>query len=173
MKQDIRSGSLDLITPGELGEQLHAHLGTAFSRQLRETYRGLKIIRLPAIVMNATTAAFTLYNNPPSANCGPESGYIWEIKRVTIESSLGATDTAVITGLYVGSDSAPNQRMLIDRVNQKLGQAFIPSGKSVWAFADEQVFATITGATPGTTYTLTGIALEVPTEMQGKLVLGG
>lgn len=173
MRQDIRQGTIDLITPGELGDKLHEHLGTAFSRQLRETYRGLAVVRLPAVVVNATAAAFTLYANPPAANCGPESGYIWEIKRVTIESSAGATDNAIITGLYIGSDSAPSQRMLIDRTQQKLGQAYTPSGKSVWAFADEQVFATITGATVGNTYTLTGIALEVPAEMQGKLLLGG
>jgi hypothetical protein len=169
-RQDIRSGSLDLMTPEEMSVQLHKHLGDAFSKHLRELYRGLKVMRIPMVVMQATATAFPLFSGPPNAQSGPESGYIWDVRRVTVESSLGSADTTTKIALYTGSDPTANAQHLIDRVGCILGQAYFPGSKSIWLWPDEVLYAQLTGATVGATYTLTGIAMEAPVEMQGKLM---
>ena len=171
-KQNIGGQQLDLLTAGELSAELHKHLTGAFHHEMQiERLRGFKLIKLPIIKVTAAGAAFTLANNPPSAPCGPESGYIWMVPRLLITSSGGGADTAVVSGLYVASDSTnPTQSGLIDVTGCVMHKAYFTGTKGLFIKSGEQLFATITGATIGNTYSLSGHAIEVPTVMQGKLL---
>lgn len=82
----------------------------------------------------------------------------------------GAGDAAIVSGLYIASDQSAAQRNLVESVNITLGQAYLPGTRGLIVKSGEQVMATIQGATVGNTYTLSGIATEVPTVMQGKLI---
>lgn len=170
MKQQVTGGAmLDILTKSELNEALGHH----FDEQTREHLRGIKLFRLPLIVATAQGAAFTLSapagSNPP----GPDQGYIWRITRIMVSSSVLA-DTAKYV-LYVGSDGTPDQRHLIDAIiggatpGQNVNVAFRPGNKAEWLFPGEQIYAGITGATTGNSYVMTGIAVEVPAEMVGKI----
>jgi hypothetical protein len=186
MRQDIRSGNFDTITPGEMSSMLHEHFSPSkFSALFREQYRGIKLFKLPALQVTATTTSPVLASTPGnvaentgfvaipgggSANCGPEQGYLWLPRRITIASSV-LTDTASVA-LYIGSDFSGQQKSLIDAVNVKMNAAYFPASKAVWIRPGEEVYAILSAATIGNTYTLTGDAIEVPYEMQGKLAAG-
>jgi len=170
MKQNLSGGSLDLLTAGELGKALHQHMGDdAMGRRIREWYRGVKITKLPVISTAATATSLTLYD--PGVPCGPEQGFIWQVRRVLVHSSLGHTDTALVA-LYAGSDASAGPNALLDDLGVTLNKAYYPANKAAWLFGGEQIYAVITGATVGAVYTLNGIAIEVPWEMQAKLAAG-
>jgi hypothetical protein len=174
MKQDFRTGSVDMITAGELSEELHKHLGTMFSRHQRETYAGIKAFKIPVIVQTAQSAGFTL-SAPVGSNVpGPDSGFIWRIERINVNSATLA-DTATWS-LYAGSDIVPGPRTLVDNggsTGLKVNQAYYPgNNKGLLVWPDEQLYAVVAGATVNTQYTLLGVAVETPIEMQGKIVGG-
>jgi hypothetical protein len=138
--------------------------------------RGEKLMRIPVVYGTAAAAAFTLFAPPQQAQPGPESGYLWRVQKLIV-ASTNIADTAKYV-LYFGSD--PTQitpAHLIDAViggatpGQNVNVAFRPGNKAEWLFPNEVVYAAITGATVGATYTLAGIASQVPAEMVGKLVL--
>jgi hypothetical protein len=164
------NGAIDILTKQELMDSLGHH----FDLAVREQYRGVKLFRIPMVVNTAGTAAFTLAaavgSNPP----GPDQGYIWRLTRIMVASS-SLVDVAKYV-LYVGSDTtATEQRHLIDAIvggatpGQNVNVAFRPGNKSEWLFPGEQIYAGISGATVGNVYSLTGIAVEVPSEMVGKI----
>lgn len=268
MKQDFRTGSLDTLTAGELSGVLHYHKETWFQKAERVRLSGLRVTRIPRITLTATATSFTLSQASGESPCGPESGFIWLLRRFNVASN-GALDQAVYS-IYHGSDITPSPTNLIDSgplqpiygvyqntqavgpaapvsatsyVNQNpftvivtltntggvssvningattsffsgatsfalqpggfyqvtwtvtqptatttvpanaqpqfitgfnkgflISNAYQPGNKAVWIWPDEQLFATVAGATIGNQYTITGVALEVPAELQGKLV---
>jgi hypothetical protein len=173
MKQALHpGGALDMLTKPELTEALGHHADSI----VREAARGVKVMRMPVIRESAPAAAFTLGANPEAQGPGPEQGYIWRICRIMVASGT-LSDNAQYT-LYAGSDPTATDAMhLIDGIvghtgataGQFVNIAFRPGNKSEWIFPGEQVYAGLTGATVGTTYTLTGIVTEVPAEMVAKI----
>ena len=164
-------GTLDVIT----SEELKQAMGHAID-PVMNYLRGEKLMRIPVVYGTAPAAAFTLAAQASQAQPGPESGYLWRIQKVIVASSLIA-DTAKYV-LYYGSDSTQiAQTHLIDvqiggaTPGQNVNVAFRPGNKAEWLFPNEQIYATISGATVGATYTLAGIVSQVPAEMVGKLVL--
>jgi hypothetical protein len=164
-------GTLDVITSQELKDAM----GHAID-PVMNYLRGEKLMRIPVVYGVAPTAAFTLFAQPGQAQPGPESGYLWRIQKIMVASSLIA-DTAKYV-LYFGSDPTQiNQTHLIDAQiggatpGQNVNVAFRPGNKAEWLFPNEIVYATLSGATVGATYTISGIASQVPAEMVGKLVL--
>lgn len=171
MRQQLTGGAyIDMLTKPELEEALGHH----FDQVTMEAVRGIKMLRIPIVTATAQGASFTLAaaagSNPP----GPDQGYIWRITRIMVASNVLA-DTAKYV-LYVGSDtSGTGPTHLIDAIiggatpGQNVNVAFRPGNKAEWMFPGEQVYAGITGATVGNSYVLTGIAVEVPAEMVGKI----
>lgn len=171
MKQYLQpNGALDLLTAGELKDALGHH----FDDLSRDRVRGIKLLRIPLVTMQAPTAAFTLFaatgSNPP----GPDQGYVWRITRLMVASGSLA-DTAKYV-LYAGSDpTATLPTHLMDAIiggatpGQNVNVAFRPGNKSEWLQPGEQVYAALTGATVGTVYVMSGWAVEVPAEMVGKI----
>lgn len=105
MKQDIRTGPIDFITPGELNGALHEHanrLVSAATQAEMEVVRGIKIVKLPMLTSNPASTGLITLGAPNdnlggaqgSADCGPLQGYVWKVIRVTVESSQ-ADSTAV------------------------------------------------------------------------------
>lgn len=111
--QHIGSHQIEMVTPGELSAQLHQHHESTFGRILRERYRGIKLLKIPRIVGIAPSAApFTLYPQQSASPAGPDSGYLWHLRRITVASGL-ANDPARYV-LYGGSDSTATPGQLID-----------------------------------------------------------
>lgn len=164
------NGPIDLLTKSELTESLGHH----FDELTRERVRGIKVMRMPITRQTASVASFTLGANAEAQAPGPEQGYIWRITRLMVASGSLADVAKYV--LYVGSDtSATDAVHLIDAIiggatpGQNVNVAFRPGNKSEWVFPGEQVYAGITGATVNTQYTMTGLVVEVPAEMVGKI----
>lgn len=78
MRQQIQQGAVfDFLTKQELQEEM----GHRFDALIRDMARGVKLIRFR---QPATTDAI---GNFTTLIPGPESGYIWDIKRVTVAGS--------------------------------------------------------------------------------------
>jgi hypothetical protein len=187
MLQNLRTGSVDLITPGEMTQMLHDHLGNQWSTFFRQRYAGLKLMKLPVLRVTATAAAFILASTPGNVsesgppfaaipgggglNCGPESGYIWLLSRVLISSNVAA-DSAVYQ-LYTGSDFTLQQASMLDgggSTQLPVNKAYYPGNRGAWVFPEEEVYASVSSATIGNTYLLSGVVVEAPAEMVGKLI---
>lgn len=107
MRQNLRSGEVDLITAGELGAELHKHIGDALSRIERRHVEGIKLTELPLQQVNPATSFFMLQNQPPARQCGPESGFLWMVTRCIVSSNVGG-DQATYQ-LYKSSDTSTFQ----------------------------------------------------------------
>jgi hypothetical protein len=96
-KQRIHSnlGELDILTHDELASELGKHA----DKITRIHARTIKLMKLPIVSINAPTAGnLILANTGPgsgagqsSAPCGPDSGFLWMLRRITITSSGGYT----------------------------------------------------------------------------------
>lgn len=170
MLQNLRTGSLDTITPGEMSAMLHEHFHPdKFSALFRERYRGVKLLKLPRIVVTASGTSVNVVP-PNNQNTGPESGYVWLVIRANFNSSA-LPDTAT-ANLYVGSElSQFDAKVLVDSA-LPVNKAYYPSTRGLFIFPDEQIYGSITAATSGNQYSLQGLAIEVPFEMVGKLIGG-
>lgn len=169
MKQFIGTYEIDAYTRHEAQEDLKAALGHHFSHFVREELRGVKAFRLPIITSAATGTSVTLplTNGPEPVACGPAQGYFWRIGRVTVTSS--GTDTGAVS-LYAGSDPANfGQQFLIDNT-LKVGQAYYPGTRGLFLWPGDQLYASLTSVA-NNTYRLTGVAIEVPAEMAGKILV--
>jgi hypothetical protein len=167
-------GPMDLLTKQEMSDVFGHHI----DRFLRDKYRTIKLMKLPQLRGTAAAATFNLaQGNQPGdygVPCGPESGFIWMLRRVIVASNV-ATDAAKYT-LYSGSDpSNYDYNHLLEGftaagAGQSVGVGYYPSSEATWLWPGEQVYAQILGATVGNGYVLSGIAIEVAAEMVGKLV---
>lgn len=166
-RQDIRQGTIDLITPGELGDQLHAHLGTAFSRHLRETLRGISYIRRDI-------------KNPPSNNVtgsysvsgtwfdyvidGPESGYFWDLRLVSLSNVNQAAYTA--EGVFLDEQyMIPTALPIAVAANNNA--VFFYSKAQCVVRASERLHILTNSANIQSIHIS---AVQVPEEMQGKIL---
>lgn len=167
MKVNIAGYEFDSYTREEAREDLHAAFSRNLDASVREQLRGIKPIKLPIATAVASGASLTLGGS--GINIGPESGYFWRIGRITISSSSG-TDTGAVS-LYVGNDpSNLGQQYLIDNT-LKVGAAYYPGTRGLFLWPGEQLYVSI-ASTAANSYRLSGVAVEVPAEMAGK-ILGG
>jgi hypothetical protein len=153
---------IDLLTKSELDQVFSSHMDAEW----RDRFRGVKFMKLPRINVVATGTQTTIAHVPPGQQQGPDSGFIWRIGRVTV-SSNGA-DTGAVT-LYNGTDFTNlSGEYQVDNT-LKIGAAYYPGSRGLYVFPDEYLYySAVTVA--GNTYTVTGQAVEVPMEMQGKIL---
>lgn len=110
---------LDILTAGEL----KTNLGHAFNEALRDSYRTIKLMKLPQIRATAAGASLNLAQSASqAAPVGPEQGFIWMVRRVIVDSNVSA-DTARYT-LFSGSDV-----QLFDSAH--VLEQFSPAGQAV------------------------------------------
>jgi hypothetical protein len=161
-------GPLDILTSEELSKVM-GHILDQYERDLN---RGIKLIKLPPVrVINGGGTGPLLISQTVDAGApiGPEQGFIWRLLRLTVASS--GTD-AGSAALYVSSDpTLIDQTHLIDNT-LKIGQAYFPGNRGVFLFAGEFIYANAPVVVANTQYAMTGMALEVPAEMVGKLAGG-
>lgn len=249
--QQTKIGPLDMVSSTELNAAIHSHLGSHETRLEMQRLSGIKVMKLPVVDVVASSATFTLNEPSGQVQVGPDSGFIWQLRRVIIASSL-ANDLAKFA-LYSGSDTSAQARQLLEGGTQypqitlnnlalgtsgtavynnnpypvlvtvsggtvsaiavgsvttgaTSGTFYVPAGSTItvtysvaptqttaqvpgnqpysglpvdvsyypsqrgaWLFPGEQLYAIMAGATVGTSYTLSGIAVEVPFQMQGKI----
>lgn len=90
---------LDILTAGEL----KTNLGHAFNEALRDSYRTIKLMKLPQIRATAAGASLNLAQSASqAAPVGPEQGFIWMVRRVIVNSNT-PNDQAHWTA-FSGSD---------------------------------------------------------------------
>jgi hypothetical protein len=152
--------AVDILT----GTELHTAMGHQNDNLIRDWYRGIKIMRIPLIRVVATGVLTTIAPLLPGAQAGPESGFIWRLFRVTINSS--GADVGAVT-LYVGSDPANTDGAHAVDNALKIGTAYRPDKEFI--FPDEFIFATA-ATIAANTYTMTGVVAQAPAEMAGKII---
>jgi hypothetical protein len=95
-------GPMDMLTKSELNDVMGHHI----DRFLRDRYRTIKLMKLPQQRGIATSGTLNLTSwsqaDQPGAQVGPESGFLWMLRRVIVTSNAPG-DTARYT-LYAGSD---------------------------------------------------------------------
>jgi hypothetical protein len=95
-------GALNLLTKEEVSDVFSHHI----DQFLRDRYRTIKLMKLPQQRGIATSATLNLTSwsqaDQPGAQVGPESGFLWMLRRVIVSSNAPG-DTAKYT-LYAGSD---------------------------------------------------------------------
>lgn len=169
MKQHIGSYEIDFLTRQEAHEDLKAEMGHHFSQMQREALRGVKAIKLPIVTATAAGVLTNIpvVNGPEPIVCGPQQGYFWRIGRITV-SSNGADVGAV--SLYAGSDPQSfSQQFLVDNT-LLVGKAYYPGTRGLFLWPGEQLYASA-ATVAGNTYRIAGIAVEVPAEMAGKILV--
>lgn len=241
-----RLGTFDTLNKEEMSSALWDHVQHSEMARLA----GMKVIRFPPVTAISAGGTLSLYQPANGAQVGPDSGFIWEVQRVTV-ASANLLDQANYA-IYFGSDPTFNPLHLIDNglpaaapfttpavpattvaqqnpapypvtvvvaggtvsavtvngiavgagdgsyvvpiggtiavtysaaptwtwtglgVNPSGGvsvnRAWYPSKHSAWLYGGEQVYTQVYATTANTQYTMTGIALEVPAEMQGKIM---
>ena len=87
-------GELDILTRDELATELGKHADAI----MRTNARTIKLMKLPIVSVQAASAVGTLLlaNTGPGSGsgqssmpCGPDSGFLWMLRRVLITSSGG------------------------------------------------------------------------------------
>lgn len=165
MKQDLGPlGMIDLLTDSELRESLGHH----FDSIQRDWVRGIKLIRLPMGIGETDGSGNQI---TPVIIQGPQSGYIWDVKRVTISGPAIYTSTgAPFVNLYrasTASDIADNN-LLSGLVT---GNATYFPKLTMTFFGGESMAFSGGSFGDSSTFYINGQVLEVPAEMVGKLVL--
>lgn len=171
MKQAVGPYEIDVATRQEASADMVAALGHHFDATTREILRGVKVLKLPSIVGTAAGASFTLPSSGGGepVQCGPQQGYFWRIQRLTVTSS-GADVGAV--SLFAGSDPGnTSSQFLIDNT-LNVGKAYYPGNRGLVLWPGEALYVSFASVATNT-YRLMGLAVEVPAEMQAKLMAGG
>lgn len=169
MKNNIGGYEFETLTRAEAQEDVHAALGHHFSHFQHEALRGVKAIKLPIVTATAagTTATIPTAQGPEPIACGPQQGYFWRIGRVTISSN--GVDAGAVS-LYAGSDPTSfAQQFLVDNT-LAVGKAYYPGTRGLFLWPGEQLYASLVSVA-NATYRISGIAIEVPAEMAGKILV--
>lgn len=103
-------GAVDLVTAKEINEVM----ANRIDAHNREKYRTIKIARIIPYTITATGSTVNMFPVPPAQPSGPESGYIWKLRRVMIASN-SITDTARYL-IYRGSDQTYDAKHLVDGI---------------------------------------------------------
>jgi hypothetical protein len=165
VKQDLGPlGQIDLLTSGELKEAI----GHRLDSYVRDWVRGIKVIRLPVTYGETDSGGNIL----PVVIPGPESGYVWDVRRITVTGpGIYGGAGGVFVNLYRGNTAADNvDTNLLANLTGQSGATIFPK-LSVTLFPGEGLV--ISGGNGGDSdpFYVTGQVTEVPAEMVGKLVL--
>lgn len=168
MLQDIRSGSLDVLTPGELSKQLHEHLHPdKWTQMIMAHYRGVKVMKLPVQHLQATGTTASLFEQN-GVQSGPESGFFWMLRSLYVGSNDASTFNLIA---YIDADGSAQPFSVLENGGITANKRYYPGSKSIFLFPGEQVYCTLSTLTAGKTYYQTGVVIEAPMVMAGKLAI--
>jgi hypothetical protein len=157
--QVIRGGAeLDIPTQREIADIVAA--------QLRETYRGVKHMRLPVMSATPSGSAVTI-GDQAAGVIGPEQGYAWSLRRVVVDGMTTGTTPDVIN-MY--RNAATGQPPLWQFNGNNFGYTFGPL-EIVLQTGDSLKFASVGTFAATGVIRVTGELVEVPAEMLAKLAL--
>jgi hypothetical protein len=168
VKLDI-GAVVDFVTKDEMDESLEKH--RIEGDKLAQGYsKGIKYFRLPRMYGAPVTGTLRLGEATTAGAmsgpyCGPAEGYLWSIRRLTI-NGLGTGTLPDIVNFYRSGFSA-------DPVWQLNGNSWGATfGKTEMVLlGGEFLLAKSVGSMTATaTITVQGDVIEVPAEMIGKLV---
>jgi hypothetical protein len=121
------------------------------------TYVNYNAYGVNATVSGGTVSSITVNGQPTGLTSG--TFYLAPGSYITITYTVAPSFTVT----NASSNTAASE-------GQNVNVAYLPGTKTWWVYNDEEVYATISGATPGNQYGLVLVAAQVPQEMQGKLV---
>lgn len=154
-------GTFDLLTKDELA----AALGHNLDNAVREAMRGIKPIRIGQAGTGTTdgTGAIAETIVPGSS---PEQGYAWTVRRVSC--GIGGTGKIQLWWGGIGASSAPGH--YIGTLDVATGFTAFSRG-AVILNNGEGIVVTATGLSViNAQFTIAIQALEVPSEMIGKII---
>jgi hypothetical protein len=159
--------ALQLVRGGaELDIPTREEIAAVVSAQLRETYRGVKYMRLP--VMSATPSASAVTIGDQAAGViGPEQGYAWSLRRVVVDGMTTGTTPDVIN---MFRNAATGQPPLWQFNGNNFGYTWGPL-EMVLQPGDSLKFVSVGTFAATGVIRVTGELVEVPAEMLPKLAL--
>jgi hypothetical protein len=160
MKVLIKAGAeIDVPTRDEVRQDIHSAWREQAADAERARARGVKYIRLSA--PGPSPAAQTLY----IAN-GPEVGYIWALRLLSVQLSAADTVLAYVTSSAPSTGSTP-QRLIANFSTSGANQVGTFPTAAAMLYGGESVYLSA-AAHNITAFHLT--AWEVPAEMEWKLL---
>jgi hypothetical protein len=84
-----------------------------------------------------------------------------------VEARVAASGASAV--YHASIDATPTQTTTGTQGLQ-VNQVYYPASHGIYLWSGEQIYVNIIGATVGNSYTLSGVAVEVPVEMQGKIL---
>jgi hypothetical protein len=138
-----------------------AEIAEIVSAQLRELYRGVKVLRIPLITGTASGSALSIGQ---AQVVGPDSGYAWSVRRMVV-SGMTTGVTPDVANLYVNSTTSPP---LWQFNGNNFGYSF-NDGELVINPGEIMLLASVGTFAATGLITVSGQVVEVPAEMLGKL----
>lgn len=150
----------DIVSPAELHH--------AFQREqermdafMRDSVRGIKPLRLQPQYQEVAAGAFS------GVIMGPASGYAWVVKRLTTYGIAAADVNTAVINLYFGAEATDS--LFIDQLIPNA--AWKGSADCLVVNSGEDLFILGTGVPSTSQVLVTGFAVEVPSEMIGKVLM--
>jgi hypothetical protein len=137
------------------------------SGQLRERYRGVKWMRLPATLQGTAAASKITLGDSQGPPLGPDQGYAWSLTRLVVEGMTTGSTPDVIN-LY--RNAVTGQAPLWQFNGNNFAYAFNP-GQLVMQPGDSLKLSSVGTFASTSLIRLTGEYWEVPAEMLAKLVM--
>lgn len=129
--------------------------------------RGVKWMRLPQITGTAANSAITLDESHGAPIVGPESGYLWSLRRIVVDGMTTGT-TPDVLNMYrnsAGTASAPLWQFNGNNFAYTFGRL-----EMVLAGGDTLKFASVGTFASSSLIRVSGELVEVPAEMAWKLI---
>jgi len=154
----IKAGAeIDVPTRSEVREDIHG-AWRDYQAELRQKARGIKPIRIAR--PGPVTAASTLF----LTDAAPESGYLWNLKLVSVQLAAAGTLLTYIASSAPSTSSTP-LRLIANNLTSNANQVVTFSSSQVILYPDEGLYLSATQNINAVFLT----AAEVPAEMFYKI----
>ncbi len=160
MLQYIAGNPLDILTK----QELEAAMATKVDDVVREQLRGIKAIRVAQGGTGSTDGSGNIAETLVPGS--PRQGYVWTIRRV----SCGIGGTGNIQIFWGETGASAQQGHFVANLNVATG--FVTFSRGAFILNNgERLVVTATGLSALTAqFAITFQALEVPSEMAGKII---
>ena len=155
----IKAGAvINVPTRDEVRDDLHAGIKEQFDAIERSKARGVKVVRISS--PGPSPAAQSVYTG-----LGPESGYIWALRLLSVQLASAGTALAYVTSSAPGTSATP-QRLAANMSTSNANQVSLFAKGQLMLYPDEALWINATQNI--TAWFMAG--WEVPAEMEFKLL---
>ncbi len=159
MEVMIKAGAkLETTTPAETEQIVGSAVRGHFDAQERQRARGVKLIRASAPGPLPLASTLLIPN-------GPESGYIWSLRLLSVQLASAGTCLAYITSSAPGTSATP-QRLVANFSTSSTSQVITFPTAAAMLYQSEGLY--LSASQNITAWFLAG--WEVPAEMEYKLL---